>query len=270
MLYRFLPTLATFLALSTTCDGEKRELSEAVAKQRACEYVRSRLGFPDGYFLRATRREDFEDDLFAAQVKVRGQIHKAALFFEVTETGYEVRSPDEVLLHNSVDGVGRWYVALDPLSGNVFGLSGFADPVIDFNKMATGAEVQLTSVDSARSWASFYLAVGVGSSNGTYLSRPVDLRRQVEDIAEAYANSRKHPLVPTRWLQDLEKSGVKPVFGVQIKPEGGGFHVQVDSIAISTGQTPVLQQLSFSVSSRGDISDQGVESLFPRASAAGQ
>jgi hypothetical protein len=270
MSYKTIQPIVALLTLSAACPGLASELSEATARERVCEYVRSQLSYPKEHFLRATRREDFEDDLFAAQVKIRGQIHKAALFFEITETGYEIRSSSEALLHSSADGFGRWNVAIDPLSGKVFGLGGFADSVIDFNKMVADAKIQLTSEDSARAWVSFYLAVSVGNNYGTYLLRPIDLPRLVEDIAEAYAASPKRPVVPLRWLQDLAKSGVKPLFGVQVQPGGDAFHVQVDSIAMTVERTPVLQQLRFEVSSQGSISDQIVVQLFPRTSVSGR
>jgi hypothetical protein len=264
MHFKGLLPIAAFLSLVVPCPGQASGLSEAAAKERVCEYVRTRLSFPKEHFLRATRREDFEDDLFASQVKIRGQIHKAALFFEITETGYEVRSSDEALFHSSVDGVSKWSLAIDPLSGDIYGSSGFSDPVSDFNKLVTDVGIQFTSEDSAKAWVSFYLAVGAGTNYGAYLSGPVDLRRQVEDIAEAYATSRKQPVVPTRWLHALGKSGVKPLFGVQVRPDGDRFHVQVDSLAITAERTPVLQRLRFDVSSRGTISDQVVVPLFPR------
>jgi hypothetical protein len=222
------------------------------------------MNYPKDRFLRATRREDFEDDLFAAQVKIRGQIHKAAMFFEVTETGYEVRSPDEALFHSGADGVGRWYVAVDPSSGSGFGLNGFVDPMNDFNRLAAFAQIQLTSEDAVKAWASFYLTVSVGNSYGTFLAQPVDLRRQVEDIAESYAATRKHDFVPTRWLEDLKRKGVKPQFGVRLQREGDRFYSQIDSVAISDERRPVLEELQFVVSSRGAISDQMVMPLFPR------
>jgi hypothetical protein len=130
--------VALAFAPSLASAGPAGEITEVAARQSACGYVRSRLSLGGDHFLRATRREDLEDDLFAAQVKVRGQIHKAAFFFEVTDTGYEIRSSEEAIFHSSVDGVGRWYVAVDALSGSLYGLDGFDEPQKDFNCFLRG------------------------------------------------------------------------------------------------------------------------------------
>jgi hypothetical protein len=262
--------LAFAFVLSAVGVGQASEITEAVARQRTFDYVRAQLQLGRDHFLRATRREDLEDDLFAAQMKVSGQIHKAAFLFEVTETGYEIRSPDEAVFHSAVDGFGRWYVAVATLSGDVYGLGGFDNAEKDFNRLASDAKVFLASDEGTRNWAVFYLTVVAEKSLGVFLVRPKDLQRQIEDIGEGYSSSRKQPFAPRRWLQDLEKSGVDPHIGMQVTREDGGSRVLIDSVSTSSDRTPILQRIQFGVSSRGVISGQSVSRLFPRSPVAGR
>jgi hypothetical protein len=257
--------VALVLSLTTARIVNASKITEVTARQRVFEYVRSHLSLGSDHFLRGSRREDLEDDLFATQGKVRGQIHKAAFLFEVTETGYEIRSPEEAIFHSSVDGTGRWYVAVDALSGGLYGLGGFDQAEQDFNRLASDAKIFLASEETVRNWATFYLTVVVGKSLGVFITRQADLERQVEDIAEAYNSSRKQPFAPRRWLQDLEKSGIRPHVGVRVCPENGGFQVQVDTVATSGDRMPVLQRLRFDVSSRGIITGRSLAKLFPRS-----
>jgi hypothetical protein len=255
------------LAVSGLSFGNASEVTETTAKQHALQYVRSCLKVGADHFLRASRREDLEDDLFAAQAKVRGQIRKSAFFFEVTETGYEIRSPEEAVFHSSVDGAGRWYVAVNTTSGELYGLGGFADAGQAFNNLASNAKVALDSDESARNWANFYLTVVVAGAEGSFIMRRKDLERQVEDVAEAYKSSRKRTFTPKHWLQDLQKSGAEPSFGVGVRPDDGRYQIQVDAVATSDDRMPILQRLNFDISPQGTVNRRSVIRLFPRSAS---
>ena len=55
-------------------------------------------------------------------MKVKGEIAKAAYFFEVTETGYLVLSPDEAVYVSATDGKRSWVVAVPKKVGSAYGL----------------------------------------------------------------------------------------------------------------------------------------------------
>ena len=265
MACRAIPFTVLLLGIATPCVAQVAESIVIADRKLACDYVRATAMLNAGHFLRAVRREDFEDEIFAAQVKIRGRVHKAVLMYEITETGYEVRSPDEAVLHSSVDGAGHWYVAIDPSSQRIYGLDGFPDAPKEFNRLATDAGIQLRSEEAAKAWISFYLRVAANISAGVYLLKPSDLPGQVEYIAEAYRSSRSKTLSATRWLRDLEKSGVRAVFGIQIRHEDSGeFHAQVDAVTVSTTWMPTLQRLEFSLTPQGVMNPQPTAALFPR------
>ena len=265
MAYKSIPLTVLALGLAINCAAQVTDSTAIAGRKLACDYVRANAGLDAGQFLRAARREDFEDEIFAAQVKIQGHIHKAALIYEITETGYEVRSPDEAVLHSSVDGVGHWYVALDPSSEKLYGLGGFNDSPKEFNRLATDAGIQVRSNEAAKAWVSFYLRVTANRLPDAYLLKPSDLPRHVEDIAEAYQSSRSKTLVPTQWLLELKKNGITPVFGIQVRRDGGtAFQAQVDTVTNTDTRMPTLQRLVFRLSPQGVMNPQSSVTLFPR------
>lgn len=69
--------LILLLLTGVVCNGQ---ISELQAKEKAAAATRVEENYPESYLLRAHRREDLEDNLFHAQIKVLGRIAKAAYF----------------------------------------------------------------------------------------------------------------------------------------------------------------------------------------------
>lgn len=254
--------LLAFLSLASSA----AQLTEENAKQRVFEFVRAKAGLEPDHFLRATRNEDFEDQLFSAQMKIAGQIRKAAQFYRVTETGYEVVPPAKAVLHTSTDGQRSWQVAIDPVAGNVFGLSGFsAEPRESFNDLAVLARVRIDTEDAALNWAVLYVQTALQEKAGTLVTSAVDLRRRVEDVVEAYRLSRKRPISSRQWIDDLAKSKATLVYGMKAtRDAGGGFRVLGDSLVASETHVPQLVRLSFHVAGDGRVSDTSMKPFFPK------
>lgn len=241
------------------------QLTEENTKQRVCEFVRANARLEPDHFLRATRHEDIEDQLFVAQIKINGQIRKAAQFYEITETGYEVASPAKAVLHSSTDGQRSWQVAIDPISGSVFGLGGFGTGGQgSFNDLVLMARVRIDTEDMAVNWAIFYVQTALQEKAGSLVTSDVNLKRRVEDMVEAYRLSRKRPLTAKQWIDDLAKSKATLVYGIKATREPGGFLVLGDSLAASGTHEPQLVRLSFRVAEDGRISDTSMKPLFPK------
>jgi hypothetical protein len=248
----------------TSLCGSAAQLTEGSAKERVCQFVRDKSGLGRNHFLRATRREDLEDQLFAAQVKIRGKIKKAAMFFEITENGYEVISPSEAVLHNSTGGQRSWQVAVDPTSGDLFGLGGFDNAGVDsFNALALSANARIDSEEMAKGWATFYISTVLQEQRGLLLTSETDLKRRVEDIVEAYKLSRRRPISVKVWLDDLTKSKVRPFWGINVTTFDVSFRIQADMIVPTLGRDPAMVRLSFQIAQDGRVSDQSTKTLFP-------
>ena len=117
-----LPVLAIAVANAQTTESEAR-LVDAQA-------VRDSMNFESSHHLRVTRREDWEDILFGLQLSIKGQIAKAAYFFEVTETGYFILSPDEAVYVSSMVSVLPDMLKTAMPAGAKLGLSTPASPAI--------------------------------------------------------------------------------------------------------------------------------------------
>ena len=240
------------------------QLTEEDSKQRVSEFVRVKAGLKLDHFLRATRHEDLEDQLFSAQIKIYGQIRKGAHFYKLTETGYEVVSPTEAVLHGSTDGRRSWLVAIDPASGDVFGLGGFGtEGQRSFNNLVVAARVRIDTKEASLNWAAFYVQAVLHEKADTLVTSETDLRRRVEDIVEAYQLSRKRPISAKRWIESLERSKTAPVYGMKAMKEADGFRVVADFLAATAAHNPQLVHLSFNVAGDGRVSDASTKPIFP-------
>ncbi len=252
--------LLAFLSLASSA----AQLTEENAKQRVFEFVRAKAGLESNHFLRAMRNEDLEDQLFSAQMKIAGRIRKAAQFYRVTETGYEVVPPTKAVLHTST-GQRIWQVAIDPVAGTVVGLGGFgAEGTESFNDLALLARVRIDTEDTALNWAVFYVQTALQEKAGTLVTSAVDLRRRVEDVVEAYRLSRKRPISAKQWIDDLAKSKATPVYGMKAMREVDGFRVLGDSLAATEAHEPQLVRLSFRIAGDGRVTDTSMKPLFPK------
>ncbi|MCE3006580.1 MAG: hypothetical protein ACK6DZ_24015 [Acidobacteriota bacterium] len=253
--------LLTFLSLASSA----AQLTEENAKQRVFEFVRAKAGLEPDHFLRAMRNEDLEDQLFSAQMKIAGKIRKAAQFYRVTETGYEVVPPTRAVLHTSTDGQRIWQVAIDPVAGTVVGLGGFGSEGREsFNELAILARVRIDTEDTALNWAVLYVQTALQEKAGTLVTSAVDLRRRVEDVVEAYRLSRKRPISAKQWMDDLAKSKATPVYGMKAMREADGFRVLGDSLAATEAHEPQLVRLSFLIAGDGRVTDTSMKPLFPK------
>ena len=253
--------LLAFLSLASSA----AQMTEENAKQRVFEFVRAKAGLEPDHFLRAARNEDLEDQLFSAQMKIAGQIRKAAQFYRVTETGYEVAPPEKAVFHTSTDGQRSWQVAIDPVAGTVVGVGGFGTESREsFNDLALLARVRIDTDDTALNWAVFYVHTALQEKAGTLVTSAVDLRRRVEDVVEAYRLSRKRPISAKQWIDDLAKSKTTLIYGMKAMREADGFRVLGDSLAATETHEPQLVRLSFHIAGDGRVSDTSMKPFFPK------
>jgi hypothetical protein len=169
----------------------KAQVNELRAKTAATDLVRKKIGLEASHPLRATRREDWEDELFRLQVKVRGQIAKAAYFFEITESGYFVLSPDEAVYVNSVDGERIWTVAVSMKDEPAYGLYGFPDGDTEFRKLVTSARLDVRSEVDAETAALLFFTTVKDPRGKTIVFHPKQLSRKAEDFFASKLPERK-------------------------------------------------------------------------------
>jgi hypothetical protein len=262
MISRGAGAFAFLLFVGAACAAEMN-IDECAAKPRVAEFVRLKMNFDSKHFLREAHREDLDDALFLPQRKILGKVRKTAWFFEVTETGFEILSPDEAVLHRSTDGARRWLVVLNPISGKLFGLYGFEDAATSFNQLVVDAGVQIKSEEAATGWATLYLQTVIGGDLGSVLSNATDLKRGIEDLVDAYRLSRPHSPSAASWLNQVQRAGATPVLGIQVVRDGDSFNISTDTLGASANHEPVLRRVTFKIAADGQASRQAAVQRFP-------
>jgi hypothetical protein len=96
------------------------QISEQQAKAIAEVATRTAAKYSESHLLRAHRREDIEDNLFRFQRKPKGQIEKAAYFYELSDEGYYVLSPSEAVYVDAADGHVVRLIAISTRSGEAY------------------------------------------------------------------------------------------------------------------------------------------------------
>jgi hypothetical protein len=229
----------------------KAEMSELRAKGAATELVRKKMGFEASHQLRAIRREDWEDELFRLQVKVRGQIAKAAYFFEIAESGYFVLSPDEAVYVNSADGERIWTVAVPVKDEPAYGLYGFPDGDVEFRKLVTSARLDIRSEADAETAALLFFMTVKDPRGQTIVFQPKQLSRKAEDffaskLPEAKAQSRS-----LAWWRGFAAIKATDQLGVKSTRTNNGYTASVAHLRSEDGEHLQLAKMELRVSNAG-------------------
>ena len=227
------------------------------------------MKLPPTHFLKAVRSEGLEDELFSFQVKIKGKIAKYAYFYEVTESGYEIVSPDEVIVHSSVDGVRKWYIAVSRETGTVYGLFGFSKAAEGFNRLATDALVRIEDEAQASNYTGLYWRCALGADYGTVVNDTHDLKRQVDDAAYSYQLTTNGKVSFGRWWKGFEASGVKPQFGVKAAKARGGYSITCSSLIVPLSKVPAIQSLTFQIAENGTVGPVQIIRLYPKSIPGG-
>jgi hypothetical protein len=250
--------------------GSGNGIEDSQAREQAKAAVRAAMKLPPVHFLKAVRREDLEEELFSFQVKIKGKIAEYAYLYEATETGYEIVSPDEVIVHSSVEGSRKWYIAVSRQTGTVYGLLGFQDSSEGFNRLARDASVRIEDEAQAKNYTGLYWRCVLGGDYGTVVNDPHDLKRQVDDAVYGYRVTTNGKVSVERWWKGFEASGVKPQFGVQVAKAGGTYSITCSSLIVPVSKVPVIQGLAFRVAENGTVSPVQVRKLYPKTVAGGE
>jgi hypothetical protein len=239
-------------------------LGELEARERAERAIRSADGLSQSDFVRLIRREDLEDDLFGAQLRIKGQLHKGAYFFEATQTGYEILSPEEAVFHSSTDGARRWILAVGVKTGKVYGLLAFKNSIGSFNGLAQESVVRISNLEQARGYASFFLRSVVGARYGSPFSSLLDLKRQVEDFYIAYETSHPQRMPLSRWWDGLKARKLPLQFAFDAVEVENQYVLTLDTLAGDTDKRPFLQRLQMRISKDGEIGSIRTTKLYPQ------
>jgi hypothetical protein len=245
-----------------TAGFAKAEMNELQAKAAATDLVRKKMGFEVSHQLRATRREDWEDDLFRLQVKIKGQIAKAAYFFEITENGYFVLSPDEAVYVNSADGERVWAVAVAMKEGLAYGLYGFPDGDTEFHRLVSSARLDVRSEADAETAALLFFMTVKDPRAQTVVFQAKQLSRKVEDfftskLSEAKAQSRS-----LAWWRGFAAVKATDQLGVKSSRTNDRYTASLTYVRSEDGEHLQLAKMELRVSNAGVCEIAGTKVIY--------
>ena len=235
---------------------------EIQAKNRALSFSRALLDLPQDKFLRATRREDWEDEVFGVQVKIVGQIRKAVMLFEISDTGYEIISDREVLYHSTTHGKNNWIVGIDVSTEESYGLFGFDKANENFNELVGKARIRIHSSEEARAWGYAFVQLVLGPSRGRPLGRRRDLQRFIEDAFDSGHTSKWRAGSADEWLGRLKGIQVEPT----VESIAEDFELSLTFLT-SPSDGPNAQRLTLRIKPNGQILILASAQMYPPRAA---
>ncbi len=256
-----LATIIIFtLAISSFCPAQ---LGEPQAKALAETEVRRYLNYPDSTPLRLKRREDLEDDLFGFQIKIRGKIARAAYFYEVTESGFYVVTPDQAISITSSDGYRKWLIAISTKTGQPYNLYGFKDAMTSFNRLAKDALLSVDGDTEARLYSYFFFTAVEDLAEKRLVFNERHLRHEVEDYYFEWYPEGKANTLYKKWWRGFSNQKQGYEFGADAKKNSDGFSSTLTTI---TGKDKNLhfQLWHLLISPIGILRNTGIQDIYPR------
>lgn len=255
--------LAIFLCsigVSPLCNAQVGEIQARIIAE---ETTRRSLDLPESQPLRVHRREDLEDDLFYHQRKVIGKIAKAAYFFEVSETGEFVISPDRVMSVTVSHGESKMLVAVSAKNGQPYRLFGFKNAGAAFNDLAKDAFLLVDSVTSARLFSYFYFSVVKDLGGKLLIFQPRQLRHEVEDYFYLRYPETKAESLYKAWWRGYSSNKKDIEYGADAQTDSQGYSVSLTYLR-GARNTPQLELLIFHVSPEGLIQVNEIQTVYPK------
>lgn len=237
--------------------------SDEQARALAIEAVTKATGTAKAE-LNTKRLENVEDNFFSFQRLIKGQIKKAAYFYQVQDGGWHIISPDEVTYSTHSSYV--WYVAISTMDGEAFGLFGFKDPNEGFTRLVRKIPVEVLNPSKAQSFARFYLDVIYQPQFIIY--DELSLKHQAEDHFVGYANSQE-PIARKeqrfrRWWNGFKAAKMTGPLAPTAKAEGTNrYRVEMKILQMTIGLPPELWKWSLEIHSDGTSRLVERRLLFP-------
>ena len=252
--------LVLLLLTGVVCQGQ---VSEQQAKEKAATATRREENYPESHLLRAHRREDLEDDLFRAQIKVLGRIAKAAYFYELTNEGSFVLSPDEAVDVVSEDGHFRSLVAVSTRTGEAYLLAGFKNADREFNRLARDAILRIESPHDARMHASLYFKAVVDPSGNRLIFGSLQLRHDIEDYFAFHYDEKEAERRSKKWWSGFNSKNRNFPFDSIASKNSVGYEAQLAVMSGSPTKIPVLELWTLQISAEGACQRTSSRAIYP-------
>jgi hypothetical protein len=240
--------ICSFVGIADAQIGE-----EQARKQARAEAV-ANLHLDATRYLNTQRREDIEQMFGAATGKPPGTI----FFYELSSEGDEVRG-STVIHHLSTDAALNLFIGVTAANGMVFRIGGFgfADSLLEFNRMMAESKFRILSPDHAQALADLYIAINPEKIEFTLVKSPLEVKQAVErqchSLGRDFVFSDKEF---TRWWNTHRSTILSANLDDKVLPSPEGFKVQFFTLSFPTkqkecGGAPVTATLQ--VSATGQV-----------------
>lgn len=241
------------------------QVSDETAKTIAMAATRRASKLSESELLRAHRREDLEDELFEAQLKIKGKIAKAAYFYEVTREGSYVLSPEEFIKVSSADGHFLRLVAVSTTTGQTYLLFGFDAAFSEFNRLSKESVLSINSTIGAENYARLCF-MAVRDPSGTSIIRSVrDLKHQVENYF--FFNYSEEVAIASfrNWWKGYSSRKIDAPFNLVASPSDRGYKTTIATITGSADRVPRFELWTIQVLSDGFCQETNTQIVYTTA-----
>jgi hypothetical protein len=179
----FLIACAIVVLLPASRATANAQMTEQSAREKALSVARSQLSYlRPGQFLGAQRDEGLEQKLAA----LVGGLAGSEFIYRLSPAGDEIK--EHAVVHHIFTDIDDpvSLVAVGPLDGTVYLISGFAESKADFNRLMEALKMKISSPDQAEALADFYRDVNPERRMLTPATSLLDLKqaaeRQCQDV----------------------------------------------------------------------------------------
>jgi hypothetical protein len=239
------------LLLFCTVSVCRTQVSAERAQAIAATATRAEANDPESTPLRVHRREDLEDDLFRPQIKSVGRIAKAAYFYEVSNEGSFVLSPNEAVDVISDHGRQIRLVAVSTMTGQTYLLSGFKDAATEFNRLAKDANVKIDTAQDAKLYAIFYYTITADPLGQRLMFSQLQFKHNVEDYFFGDYPKKTAAQLYRKWWSSFSSRSRSTSFDASPTQNHHGFQATLTVFSSSVQKIPQLDLWTLQISPDG-------------------
>jgi hypothetical protein len=216
-------TIFGMVMLSALVVRANAQLTEQAASEQARNTVRSQLNLRPDQYLGVQRDETLEQSLALAVGRSAG----SEFIYRLSPTGYELKE-NAIVHHFTVDGDYVYIIAISPMDGTTYRISGFADSLAEFAKLMTAVGEKVSSPDQAESLADFYRRVNPENHEDLNpILRLLELKQAAERQCQSGAKSfGAGEQAFTAWWDHAKPLYAEISFKQTATPSSGGYLVE--------------------------------------------
>jgi hypothetical protein len=234
--------------------GPAGKISDAQLREAVAQAIKITHPGATDESVKIQPRIDLGEDLSKIAGKASGNVS----FYEI-ETAPAVAAASDAPVWAVVSG--------DSLQGSYKLYSfesseGFEQSSQEFNRLISQLSLSLDN-DKAASMAHFFLGCCNRGMHGEIVPDEDLLHHTVErDYLQVYGDVWRTLEAFTQWWQGYQQSAFQ--FPPAVKVENGAYRITVETVVVSFGMHPQLQQWNFELSQNGKVRVLSVEPIYPK------